>query len=134
MVAWRFVWSFALLSLYYGPYLTALLLVGSDTTMATLENFFLVMTLHPEVQKKAQKELDDIVGNDRLPTFNDGPYLPYIDCIIKEIWRWNTAVPFAAHSLSKDDEYRGYFIPANTVVMVNNWSVFRSPELVKARG
>ncbi|KDQ23142.1 hypothetical protein PLEOSDRAFT_1021796, partial [Pleurotus ostreatus PC15] len=55
----------------------------SDTTMATLENFFLVMTLHPEVQKKAQKELDDIVGNGRLPTFNDRPYLPYIDCIIK---------------------------------------------------
>ncbi|KAG9219881.1 hypothetical protein CCMSSC00406_0010053 [Pleurotus cornucopiae] len=101
---------------------------GSDTTMATLENFFLVMTLHPEVQKKARKELDDIVGNGRLPTFSDRPYLPYIDCIIKEIWRWNTAVPFAGHSLSKDDEYRGYFIPANTVVMVNNWALTHNAE------
>lgn len=69
--------------LYYGTYLTTFLLAGSDTTMATLENFLLVMTLHPEVQKKARKELDDIVGNGRLPTFSDRPYLPYIDCIIK---------------------------------------------------
>ncbi|KAF4585218.1 hypothetical protein EYR40_002055 [Pleurotus pulmonarius] len=101
---------------------------GSETTMATLENFFLVMTLHPEVQEKAQKELDAIVGNGRLPTFSDRPYLPYINCIIKEIWRWNTAVPFAGHSLSKDDEYRGYLIPADTVVMVNNWALTHNEE------
>ncbi|KAL4257795.1 cytochrome P450 family protein [Pleurotus pulmonarius] len=101
---------------------------GSETTMATLENFFLVMTLHPEVQEKAQKELDAIVGNGRLPTFRDRPYLPYINCIIKEIWRWNTAVPFAGHSLSKDDEYRGYLIPADTVVMVNNWALTHNEE------
>lgn len=51
------------------------------------------MTLHPEVVKKAQAEIDVVVGNDRLPTFEDREYLPYVDALIKEVLRWNTVVP-----------------------------------------
>ena len=84
MVRWRFVWRLVLAVFFRrAARLTSASLAGSETTMATLENFFLAMTLHPEVQKKAQKELDAVVGNGRLPTFNDRPYLPYINCIIK---------------------------------------------------
>lgn len=51
------------------------------------------MVLHPEVAKKAQAELDTVVGNDRLPTFADREYLPYLDALCKEVLRWNTVVP-----------------------------------------
>ena len=45
------------------------------------------MLLHPSVAKKAQKEIDDVVGDGRLPTFDDRPELPYVECILKELYR-----------------------------------------------
>jgi cytochrome P450 len=51
------------------------------------------MALNPEVVKKAQAELDSVVGNDRLPDFSDRPHLPYIEAIEKEVWRWNSVTP-----------------------------------------
>jgi len=55
--------------------------------------FFLALTLHPEVVKKAQAEIDTIVGNERLPNFDDRPRLPYINALILEVLRWHTVVP-----------------------------------------
>ena len=51
------------------------------------------MTLHPEVMKKAQAEIEAVIGNDRLPTFADREHLPYIDAITKKVFRWNSVVP-----------------------------------------
>ena len=50
------------------------------------------MTLYPDVQKKAQEELDTLIDRDRLPTFSDRPYLPYIEAILKEAHRWYPVV------------------------------------------
>lgn len=46
-----------------------------------------------DVQKKAQAEIDAVVGNDRLPTFADRPNLPYIDAVVSEVFRWNSVLP-----------------------------------------
>jgi len=51
------------------------------------------MILFPEVQEKAQAEIDSVVGKDRLPTFDDRDALPYIEAIICETLRWNPPVP-----------------------------------------
>ena len=51
------------------------------------------MALYPEVQKKAQAEIDAVIGPDRLPDFHDRPSLPYINAIVKETSRWNLAAP-----------------------------------------
>jgi cytochrome P450 len=51
------------------------------------------MTLFPDVQKKAQAEIDAVVGNDRLPKFTDRSQLPYVDALVKEVLRWNIVVP-----------------------------------------
>lgn len=45
------------------------------------------MVLHPDVFKKAQAELDRVVGHDRLPDLHDRASLPYLDCVIKEVYR-----------------------------------------------
>ena len=47
------------------------------------------MTLYPEVQAKAQEELDRVIGPDRLPDFYDreAHSLPYLECVIKEVYR-----------------------------------------------
>ncbi len=48
---------------------------------------------HPDVAIKAQKEIENVVGSDRLPTFADRPALPYIDAVMSEVLRWGTPVP-----------------------------------------
>ena len=55
--------------------------------------FFLVMTLYPDVQKKAQQEIDSVIGSDRLPSINDRDQLPYIRALVSELFRWNPTIP-----------------------------------------
>jgi len=51
------------------------------------------MTLFPDVQKKAQAEIDAVIGPDRLPSFADQDSLPYIDALAKEALRWHAVIP-----------------------------------------
>jgi hypothetical protein len=55
--------------------------------------FWLAIVAFPEVQKKAQAELDEVVGRHRLPTFADYVRLPYIRALVKESLRWKTVDP-----------------------------------------
>ncbi|RXW14807.1 hypothetical protein EST38_g11043 [Candolleomyces aberdarensis] len=85
--------------------------------------------MYPEVQKRAQKEIDEVVGYGRLPDFNDRPQLVYLEALIMELLRWHQPAPLAiAHSTSEDDVYEGYFIPKDTVVMGNIWHILHDPE------
>ena len=58
-----------------------------------MQTVFLALALYPEVQKKAQEEIDAVVGPSRLPDFEDRPFLPYINAVVKEPMRWNLVVP-----------------------------------------
>jgi cytochrome P450 len=51
------------------------------------------MTLYPDVQRKAQAEIDQIVGNSRLPNFSDEGALPYVQAVLKEALRWHPVGP-----------------------------------------
>jgi cytochrome P450 len=51
------------------------------------------MMNNPEVQKRAQAEIDEICGFDRLPNFNDLPGLPYFGALIREVKRWHPVTP-----------------------------------------
>ena len=84
--------------------------------------FFLTMALYPAVQKKAQEELDAVVGSERLPGLSDRPSLPYVNALIKECLRWHSAVPLGVpHSSMQDDIYGGYHIPGGSTLMPNAW-------------
>lgn len=103
---------------------------AADTTVSALESFFLIMGLYPEVQKKAQAELDTVVEAGKLPDYNDRPNLPYVNALIKEIFRWNPVLPLALpHSLMQDDEYGGYHIPKGSTIFANSWAVMHDPSL-----
>ena len=56
-------------------------------TTAVLATFLLTMTRYPTLFKKAQEEVDQVTGNGRLPDFDDRPSLPYLESVIKEIYR-----------------------------------------------
>lgn len=80
------------------------------------------MSLYPEVQKKAQAELDAVVGHDRLPDLDDRDSLVYLNAVIKESLRWLSVSPLGqSHYTMVDDEFAGYFIPAGTILQGNIW-------------
>jgi cytochrome P450 len=60
--------------------------------------FFFAMALHPEVQAKAQADIDRVVGKDRLPDFSDRAALPYLDAITRETHRWHPVFPMSLYT------------------------------------
>jgi cytochrome P450 len=105
---------------------------GSDTMTMALMVFVLAAVLHPGVVRKAQEELDSVVGSERLPSFDDIERLPYIQAIVKEVHRWRPVIPAGVpHAVTEDDEYMGYRIPKGTFVMGNHWSIHMDPDVYK---
>ncbi|CAE6431290.1 unnamed protein product [Rhizoctonia solani] len=115
----RIKWAMA--SLYGG---------AMDTTTSSLLVFIIAMIHSPDVQAKAQEELDAILNDQRLPEMEDQDSLPYIDRVIKEVLRWRPVAPLGVpHASAEDDTYKGYFIPKGTVVMANAWAMCNNPEV-----
>ncbi|KAF7348388.1 Cytochrome p450 [Mycena sanguinolenta] len=78
-----------------------------DTTTTTLIVSIMALALNPEVAKKAQNELDAVVG-----------------LVFREVFRWRPILPFVVpHATSDDDIYEGYFIPKGTMVLPNVWAM-----------
>ncbi|KAL1889076.1 hypothetical protein Sste5346_009141 [Sporothrix stenoceras] len=104
---------------------------GQDTTWATLIVLILNMIRNPDVQQKAQKVLDDALG-DRLPTFADRarPELAYIEHIVSETLRWCPVSPVGVpHRTVADDVYKGMFIPAGSYVYANARAITHDPDV-----
>ncbi len=81
-------------------------------TIAATSTFFYLMATHPEVQRKAQAELDRVLGSVHLPTFEARYQLPYIEAIYREVVRWRPPLSICVpHIVTEDDEYKGYYIP-----------------------
>ncbi|KAG9308646.1 cytochrome P450 [Chiua virens] len=104
---------------------------STDTTTSTSYAFYLAMTLYPRVMKKAQQELDSIVGSGRLPTFSDRLSLPYVEAVFTELFRWHTPGPLTFRRTVADDEYDGYLIPAGSYVVANMWAILRDERTYK---
>lgn len=58
------------------------------------------MLINPEVQRKAQAEIDQVVGSSRLPTFDDRDDLVYLDAVLKEVHRWNPVANLGATAVT----------------------------------
>ncbi|KAH9987417.1 cytochrome P450 [Russula vinacea] len=85
-------------------------------------SLFLALVLFPQVQRRAQAELDAVIGRDRLPTFDDRPRLTYIEALCKELLRWQMVTPMGLpHSSSRDDVYKGFFIPKGRIAHSTFW-------------
>ncbi|KAJ2921472.1 hypothetical protein H1R20_g15624, partial [Candolleomyces eurysporus] len=103
---------------------------GSDTSVGTMLTFILLMAMYPEVQRRAQAELDHFVSAGRLPTFEDRPNLLYVSAVLRELFRWHQLAPLGLpHATTEDDIYDGYFIPKGTIVVGNIWDIMQNGEL-----
>jgi cytochrome P450 len=78
---------------------------------------------------KAQKELDAVVGPDRMPTFEDFDDLPFIRAIVNETLRWRPVAVLGGtpHSSTEDFAYQGMFIPKGSTIIANLWGIHLNP-------
>ncbi|CAE6459815.1 unnamed protein product [Rhizoctonia solani] len=125
---------------------------GADTTVSAISTFFVAILHYPEAQRLAQKEIDEVLGKDRLPTLAERDSLPYVEALYKEVLRWQPLGPIGIpHRLGSeiDDEYKGAAhskekihpeltfmtgmrIPANSMVIANIWSMLRDPDVYQS--
>lgn len=81
---------------------------GSDTTADMISTAIMTFTKYPDLVSRAQAELDNVVGRDRLPDFADESDLVYCSALVREIMRWRTVIAGGlAHASIKDDFYEG---------------------------
>jgi cytochrome P450 len=122
-----------------------LMMAGAGTTSATLSFFIMACCSNPDALRRAHEELDAVVGDQRLPTLEDEPDLPYIRAMIKENLRWrpisnhgwslsasssNAGFTFTnlefkgmLHATTKEDYYKGYRIPKGARIIPNAYSI-----------
>ncbi|KAF9268002.1 cytochrome P450 [Marasmius fiardii PR-910] len=102
-------------------------LAGSDTTVTALLSFILNMARHPEIQSRAQSEVDSL---GRLPDFADKEKLPFVDAVIAEALRCDPVAPLAVpHAVMEDDVYEGMRIPKGSTVVGNTWAILHDGEV-----
>jgi cytochrome P450 len=65
-------------------------------TTSTLMAFALAMVSYPDVQRRAQAEINSVIGRDRLPVFEDRASLPYIESVLRETLRWQPVGPLGS--------------------------------------
>ncbi|TFA97527.1 O-methylsterigmatocystin oxidoreductase [Trichoderma ghanense] len=103
---------------------------GSDSTVSTLISFILAMTMFPEVQRKAQEEIDRVTGGTRLPVLADREQMPYIEALVTEALRWCTIVPMGVpHALAEDVTYGGYDLPKGAYLLPAAWDFMHDPSV-----
>lgn len=105
-----------------------LFFAGTETTSTTLRWGFLYMLKYPEVMKKVQAEIDEVIGRSRMPSYADKAKMPYAEATLAEIQRLANIAPFGVpHAVSETVEFHGYTIPARTSIIVYNSAILSDP-------
>lgn len=103
---------------------------GTDTTSTTLEWVMAELMKNPNVMKKVQKEIRNVVGNKAKIDMKDADEMIYLKCVIKETLRLHPAVPLLVpRRTTSKINLGGYEIPSNIMVFFNCWAIHRDPEM-----
>ncbi|XP_006890237.1 PREDICTED: cytochrome P450 2D17-like [Elephantulus edwardii] len=105
---------------------------GMVTTTITLAWALLLMLLHPEVQRRVQKEIDEVIGQGRAPEMADQARMPYTTAVVHEVQRFGDIVPLGLpHMTLRDTEVQGFLIPKGTTIITNLSSVLKDETVWK---
>ncbi|ESQ38232.1 hypothetical protein EUTSA_v10028581mg [Eutrema salsugineum] len=103
---------------------------GTDTSTNTMEFAMAELINKPELMKRAQQELDEIVGKDKIVEESHITRLPYILAIMKETLRLYPTIPLLApHRPAETAVVGGYTVPKDTKIFINVWSIQRDPNV-----
>ncbi|KAF5321938.1 hypothetical protein D9619_001235 [Psilocybe cf. subviscida] len=114
--------------IFYGE--SALTGATRNQTQILLGLCVLTLLSHPDMMEKIQDEIDLVTNGSRLPEFSDEENVPYLKAFIKEALRFWSFVPLSVpHYLSVDDEYKGYFLPADSMIIPNTWAIMHNEKV-----
>ncbi|KAM3213151.1 hypothetical protein ACQJBY_065887 [Aegilops geniculata] len=107
-----------------------LFVAGTETTSTIVEWAVSELIRHPDMLKRAQEEMDAVVGRDRLVSESDLPRLTFLNAVIKETFRLHPSTPLSLPRMASEEcEVAGYRIPKGTELLVNVWGIARDPAL-----
>ncbi|XP_059479051.1 methyl farnesoate epoxidase-like [Neocloeon triangulifer] len=111
-----------------------LFMAGTDTTFNSITFALVYMVRYPHVQRKVQEELDNVVGQERLPGLQDRPSLSYTEATIMEALRVSSVVPMGVPhaplmTCKADVPFRGYVIPKNARIAMNLAQIHMDPKI-----
>ncbi|KAL2837583.1 cytochrome P450 [Aspergillus pseudoustus] len=110
--------------------ITELELAARTTGPLSLSLFAVMAALHPNEMRRVHDEIDQVVGSARLPTFDDQDNLPYLQAFMTECQRLYPLVPLSfARAAMRDDSYMGLRIPADAIIVPNQWALNRDPAI-----
>ena len=103
------------------------LLIASIETSATAIEWILSELLrHPKVMKRLQKELENVIGMERVIEEIDLSKLTYLDMVVKEGLRLHPVAPFLVPRESIENiTINEYYIPKRSRILINTWAIGR---------
>ncbi|XP_033631960.1 cytochrome P450 1A1-like [Asterias rubens] len=102
---------------------------GTGTTIPTLLWAIAIMIEHPHILQRVSKEIDEVIGQDRLPCISDRGSMPYTEAFLLEVNRFGSVGPVGLpKSVTKDTTLFGYKLPKDTMVMLNMWAAHYDPK------
>ncbi|XP_070109854.1 cytochrome P450 2D14-like isoform X2 [Equus caballus] len=109
-----------------------LFFAGMVTTSTTLAWALLLMILHPDVQRRVQQEVDEVIGQARRPEMGDQAHMPFTMAVVHEVQRFADITPLGVpHMTSRDIEVQGFLIPRGTTLITNLSSVLKDETVWK---
>ncbi|KAL3247405.1 hypothetical protein MRX96_057069 [Rhipicephalus microplus] len=110
--------------------MTNLLLAGSASTASTIHWLMLKYAMEPDsLQTRVQREIDEVIGRERQPAWEDRLRMPFTMACIWEMDRWKTSTPLGVpREASADTIVDEFFIPKGTVITANFWAAHYDPK------
>ncbi|CAG7826328.1 unnamed protein product, partial [Allacma fusca] len=88
------------------------------------------LILHLDVQKKFQKEIDDVIGQSRQPSLTDKPKMIYAEALTCEVLRKSSLAPFGVfHTATENTTFEGFDMPEGTLIVSNQYYVHHDPKI-----
>lgn len=105
-------------------------IAGTDTSSSTIEWAMAELIRHPKILAQVRRELDSVIGPNRLVTESDLPHLTYFQAVIKETFRLHPSTPLSLPRIAAEScEINGYHIPKGATLLVNVWAIARDPNV-----